>query len=104
MNAYKLLQQVGYMLHMNGPRDPIKVDPASAKERFNTFVRSLVEGRPTLEMTAEDIHALFDGPSRDDKVPDDLVKALDLRPGSDYANAFFAAHDARKDYIRPAVE
>jgi hypothetical protein len=49
-------------------------------------------------LTADYIHALFDGLESRVKLPDDVVEFLGLRPGSDYADAFNAARIARKDY------
>jgi hypothetical protein len=97
-NADDVLLKLGTMLYKNLPREAVEVDPASAKERFRTHVRSLVKGRPTFEMTAEDIYALVDGPDGEKKLPKDIVKALGLWRGSNYVDAFLAACNVRIDF------
>jgi hypothetical protein len=97
MHPDKLLYEVGLMLERNKPEVPSDLAPL-AKERFDTYVRALAEGRKATELTADYIHALFDGLESRVKLPDDVVELLGLRPGSDYADAFNAARIARKDY------
>jgi hypothetical protein len=94
MRPDKLLYEVGLMLERNKPELPRDLAPL-AKERFDTYVRALAKRRKATELTADYIHALFDDIESRVKLPDDVVKLLGLRPGSDYADAFNAARIAR---------